>query len=186
MKLYAVILALALGARAAQQDRDAGSWQTQITHGPDDSPASSAAALETRRPDINPLPWYPTYEPPLPLATWLPSSRGDSVLRDIPEDPNPSEIPTIPAPVPPFPPLPPFPPRPKADNPLARAVAATKVLWNTPPGWYADTESTGTMTASEAEDIPANPTLADPTLAGAASLSVAPAALVLAVAAWLL
>ncbi|RYP02615.1 hypothetical protein DL765_010719 [Monosporascus sp. GIB2] len=182
MKLYAVIPALALGARAAQQGRDAGSWQTQTIRGSDGSPTTSAAALETRRPDINPLPWYPTYVPPVPLATWLPPRQSDSVPPDAPKDPNPSEIPAIPGY--PIPPSPPLPPRPETGNLLARAVAATKVIWNTPPGWYANTESTGTVTVSDAEDTPANPTLADPTLAGAASLSVAPAALFFAVAAW--
>ncbi|RYP44665.1 hypothetical protein DL768_008899 [Monosporascus sp. mg162] len=194
MKFYAVILALALGARAAQQDRDVESWKTLSTRGPDGSPTSPATWLGTRTPHIKtPVPWLPPDVPsgvPLP-PSGPPDRQYDSIPRDIPEDPNPSTIPAIPGyPVPPFPPIP---LRPNTGNPVARAAAPTKVLWNTPSGWYANTESTATATVTAADigDTPAKPTLAkptvaNPTVAGAASLSVAPAALVLAVAAWAL
>ncbi|RYP78051.1 hypothetical protein DL769_003268 [Monosporascus sp. CRB-8-3] len=182
MKFYAVILALALGASAAQQDRDVEPEKTLTTRGPDGSPTGSGAALGTRTPHTRTrLPLLPPDVPPVGPAPsgWPPDSKDHSVPRDIPEDPNPSVIPAIPG----YPlPLPWSPPSPSTANPLlARAAAATKVLWNTPSGWYANAEPTGTVTAADAGDTPANPTLA-----GAASLSVAPAALFLAVAAWVL
>ncbi|RYP75421.1 hypothetical protein DL770_007427 [Monosporascus sp. CRB-9-2] len=202
MKFYAVVLALALGARAAQQNRDVESWKTLTTRGPDGSPTSPATWLGTRTPHIKtPVPWLPPVVPPrVPVPpSGPPNSQYDSIPRDIPEDPNPSTIPAIPGyPVPPFPT---YLPRSGAGNPVARAATPTKVLWNTPLGWYANTESTATVTAADAGDTlakptatiptpanstPANPTPANPTRAGAASLSIAPAALVLALAAWVL
>ncbi|RYP03759.1 hypothetical protein DL764_004934 [Monosporascus ibericus] len=196
MKLYVIILALALGARAAQQDRDVGSWKTPTTRGPDGSPTSLPTWLEARTPHIEtPAPWLPPGVPPVvPVpSSGPPDSQNDSISRDIPENLNPSTIPAIPGY--PLPPFPPHRPRPNTGNPVARAVAPTKVLWSTPSGWYANTESTATATAADAGDTPADvgdtptdagDTPANPTLAGAASLGVAPAALVLVVAAWVL
>ncbi|RYP77368.1 hypothetical protein DL771_001163 [Monosporascus sp. 5C6A] len=179
---YAIILAFALGARAAQQDQDVESWKTLTTCGPDGSPTSPATWLGTRTPHTKtPVPWLLPDEPsgiPVP-PDGPPDTQSDSVPRNTPEDPNPSTIPAIPGY--PVPPLPPHPPRPNTGILLPREAAATKVLWNTPSGWYANTKSTGTVTAADARDTPAKPTLA-----GAASLSVAPAALVLAFAAWVL
>ncbi|RYP36293.1 hypothetical protein DL767_003446 [Monosporascus sp. MG133] len=206
MKFYAIVLALALGARAAQQGQDVESWKTLTTRGPDVSPTSPATWSGTRKPHPKTaVPWLPPGVPPVvPVPpSGLPDSQKDLIPRDIPEDANPSTIPAFPGyPLPPFPPFPSSIPLPKTGYPVARAAAPTKVTWNTPSGWYANTESTTTVmatvtaTAADAGDTPANstpanstpanPTTANPTLAGAASLSVAPAALVLAVVAWVL